>query len=86
MEDMRSVAEVMENNPVGAVSILYSLLMTMDKDFVLPTICTALDQWFADNGFTEEEALDAYDWMARTAKECYKEMGMSPKSNNAREA
>ena len=86
MEDMRSVAEVMENNPVGAVSILYSLLMTMDKDFVLPTICTALDQWFADNGFTEEEALETYEWMAQTARECYKEMGMSPKLNNAREA
>ena len=86
MEEMKSVAEIMKGNPAACVAVLYSLFMEMPKEFVLPTICTALDQWLADNGFTEEEALATYDLMAQTAKECYKEMGMSPKSQNAREA
>lgn len=85
MEEMRSVAEIMNNNPVEAVNVVYSLMMVMQKDYVLPTICTALDQWFADNGFTEEEALGMYEWMAQTAKACYAEMGMSPRSMNAKE-
>lgn len=80
MEDMRSVAEVMKDNPAACVAVLYSLFMQMPKEFVLPTICTALDQWFADRDFTEEQALETYEWMAQTARECYKEMGMSPKT------
>lgn len=85
MENMRSVAEFTKDNPVGAVDVLYSLLMQIPDEFVMPAICTALDQWFADHDFTEEEALNAYRGMAEAAEGCYKLMGMSPKTQNTSE-
>lgn len=85
MKEMRSVAEVMAGSPVDCVSVLYSLLMLMPDEYVIPTICTALDQWFADRDFTEEQALDTYKLMAKTAEACYKDMGMCPKSSYIKE-
>lgn len=82
VKEMRSITEVMANNPLECVNILYSILMSMPDEFVVPTICTTLDQWFADHDFTEEQALDAYRGMAEAAEGCYKIFGMSPKSNN----
>ena len=84
-KEIRSAAEVMADGPIDCVNILYSILAMMPAEYVLPTICTSLDQWFADNDFTEEQALESYERMAKAARDCYAAMGMSKKSSEMEE-
>lgn len=66
-------------NVMQSVTIMHILVSQMPDDFVLPTICTVLDTWFAEHGFTEEEAIVTYRKMAEIAERCYEEIGLDPR-------
>lgn len=61
---------------MAMVNVIATLLNEFEvADFVIPIVCTALDQHLSDRGFTPAEAVEVYEHMAVAARGAWDTLG-----------
>ena len=88
MEEIRTgtmvnASEAIAGHPWLAVAIIHDILSDLPREEILATLCTVIDTFFGEWEMPEEECVETWKFLAATAEEGYKLMGVMP---NPREA